>query len=191
MSSYKYVRLPLPGDYIRLLCLLPNKSEKDEPLHCKLHNYSLQKSSPRTHRYEALSYVWGDSHERLPIYVDGDQLLITRNLYAALLRLRDHSFERMVWIDAICIDQENPEERGRQVQLMAKIYSNALCVIVWLGEDVEGTNGALEDIRRAANEELIEPSRKEMSLQAILRLLQRPWFQRIWVSNKCLAIVTR
>ena len=97
----------------------------------------------------------------------------------------------MVWIDAICIDQENPEERGRQVQLMAKIYSNALCVIVWLGEDVEGTNGALEDIRRAANEELIEPSRKEMSLQAILRLLQRPWFQRIWVSNKCLAIVTR
>ena len=171
MSSYKYVQLPLPGDYIRLLCLLPNKSEKDEPLHCKLHNYSLQKSSPRTHRYEALSYVWGDSHERLPIYVDGDQLLITRNLYAALLRLRDHSFERMVWIDAICIDQENPEERGRQVQLMAKIYSNALCVIVWLGEDVEGTNGALEDIRRAANKELIKSSRKEISLQAILCLL--------------------
>ena len=77
----------------------------------------------------------------------------------------------MVWIDAICIDQENLEKRGRQVQLMAKIYSNALCVIVWLGEDVKGTNEALKDIRRAANKELIKSSRKEISLQAILCLL--------------------
>jgi hypothetical protein len=47
---------------------------------------------------------------------------------------------------------------------MAKIYSNALCVIVWLGEDIEGINGALEDIRRTSNKELIELLRKEISL---------------------------
>ena len=64
---------------------------------------------------------------------------------------------------------------------MAKIYSNALCVIVWLGEETKDTNGALEDIQHAANEELMERSKKEINQQAILSLLQRPWFQRIWV----------
>lgn len=179
MSSYRYLPLPSEGDCIRLLCLLPNKSEA-EPLQCKLHNYSLQKLSPRTHRYEALSYIWGDPHETLPIYLDEDQLLITVNLHAALSRLRDHSFERIIWVDAICIDQENLKERIQQVQLMAKIYSNALRVIVWLGEETKDTDRALEDIRLAANEELTERSNQ----QAILSLLQRPWFQRIWVRNK-------
>jgi hypothetical protein len=102
------------------------------------------------------------------------------NLHAALSRLRDHSFERIIWVDAICIDQENLKERIQQVQLMAKIYSNALRVIVWLGEETKDTDRALEDIRLAANEELTERSNQ----QAILSLLQRPWFQRIWVRNK-------
>jgi hypothetical protein len=186
MSSYRYRPLPSEGDYIRLLCLLPNKSEA-EPLQCKLRNYSLQKLSPRTHRYEALSYVWGDTHETLPIYLNKNPLLITVNLHAALSRLRDHSFERIIWVDAICIDQKTPEERGQQVQLMAKIYSNAHCVIVWLGEKTEDTDGALEDIRLAANEELTDRSKKEINRQAILSLLQRPWFQRIWVKEQTIS----
>ena len=65
---------------------------------------------------------------------------------------------------------------------MAKIYSNAHRVIVWLGEDTVETMGALEDIRLAANKELTEEhSKKEINEQAVLNLLQRPWFQRIWV----------
>ncbi len=180
MSSYRYHPLPPERDYIRLLCLLPNESEA-EPLQCKLHDYSLQKLGPRTHRYEALSYVWGDPRETLPIYVDEEQFLVTANLHAALLRLRDHSFKRIIWVDAICIDQKNLEEQGQQVQLMAKIYSNAHCVIVWLGKKTEDTDGALEDIRLAADEEFTECSKKEINQQAILSLLQRPWFQRIWV----------
>jgi hypothetical protein len=180
MSSYQYLSLPAKGDHIRLLCLLPNKSEA-EPLQCKLHNYSLQKLGPRTHRYEALSYVWGNPRETLPIYVDEDQFHVTVNLYAALLRLRDDSFERILWVDAICIDQTNPVEQGQQVQLMAKIYSNAYCVIVWLGDKAEDTEGALEDILLVAHKEPMERLKKESNQQAILNLLQRPWFQRIWV----------
>jgi hypothetical protein len=64
---------------------------------------------------------------------------------------------------------------------MAKIYSNAYCVIVWLGEKAEDTEEALEDIRLVANKELMERLKKEPNQQAILNLLQRPWFQRIWV----------
>jgi len=73
------------------------------------------------------------------------------------------------------------EERKQQVQLMAKIYSKAHRVVVWLGMEAVDTEGALEDIRLAANEGFTEHSKKEINQQAILNLLQGPWFQRIWV----------
>jgi hypothetical protein len=190
MSFYPYSLLPPDGDNIRLLRLLPNE-DKDAPLYCELRNYSLQRSSLRTHLYEALSYVWGDRDNTLSICVDKNQFQVTVNLYSALLRLRDHSFERIIWVDAICIDQSNLEERKQQVQLMAKIYSNAHRVIVWLGEQTVEIQGALEVIQLAANEELTERSKKETKQQAILNLLQNPWFQRIWVRNKLLDTVTR
>jgi hypothetical protein len=91
-----------------------------------------------------------------------------------------------MWVDALCINQGNLEERKQQVQLMAKIYSKAHRVIVWLGKEVVDTKGALEDIYLAANEDLTERSKKEMNQQAILNLLQRPWFQRIWVREQTL-----
>jgi hypothetical protein len=180
MYSHPYSILPPDSDNIRLLRLLPNEDEA-APVQCELRNYSLQKLGPRTHLYEALSYVWGDTRETLPIWVDNNQFPVTVNLYAALFRLRDHSLERIIWIDAICINQEDSQEQGHQVQLMAKIYSNAHRVIVWLGEEAVEIKGALEDIRLAANEELLEHSEKEINKHAILNLLQQPWFRRIWV----------
>jgi hypothetical protein len=190
MSSYPYSFLPPDGDNIRLLRLLPNKDEA-APLHCELRNYSLQKLGPQTHLYEALSYVWGNPRETLPIYVDTNQFLVTVNLHAALSSLRDHSFERIIWVDAVCINQRNLEERIQQVQIMAKIYSKAHRVIVWLGKEAVDTKGALENIGLAANEELTERSKKEINKQAILNLLQRPWFQRIWVRSRRLTIIAR
>jgi hypothetical protein len=91
-----------------------------------------------------------------------------------------------MWVDAICINQKNPEEQGQQVQLMAKIYSNAHRVIVWLGEEAVEIKGALENIRLAANEELTERSKKEKQ-PTILNLLRRQWFQRIWVREQILS----
>ncbi|KAM0175384.1 hypothetical protein ACHAPC_009627 [Botrytis cinerea] len=187
MSSHLYSLLPENGNNIRLLRLLPSEDEA-APLHCELCNYSLQRSSIRTHLYEALSYVWGDPKQTLSIYVDENQFQVTINLHAALLQLRDYSFERIIWVDAICIDQNNKEERKQQVQLMAKIYSSAHRVIVWLGEQTVEIQGALEDIQLAANnEELIEHSKKEIKQQQILNLLQNPWFQRIWVLQEVAA----
>jgi hypothetical protein len=177
MSSYLYSLLSPEGDNIRLLRLLPNE-DKAAPLQCELRNYSLQKLGPRTYLYEALSYVWGNARETLPICVDKVQFHVTVNLHAALSRLRDHSFERIIWVDAVCINQKSSEEQGQQVQLMAKIYSNAHRVIVWLGEKAEDTDGALKDICLAANGKPTEHSKK-----TILNMLQRPWFQRIWVSE--------
>jgi hypothetical protein len=181
MSFYPGSSLPPAGDNIRLLRLLPNEDEA-APLQCQLCNYSLQRLGSRTHLYEALSYVWGNQHKTSPIYVDGGQFPVTLNLHDALSRLRDRSFERIIWVDAICINQKSAEEQAQQVELMAKIYSYAHRVIVWLGEALEDIDGALEDIRLAANGKFTERSKKEK----ILKLLKQPWFQRIWVSKQML-----
>jgi len=185
ISPYPGSSLPLEGDNIRLLRLLPNKHEA-APLRCKLRNYSLQKLGTRTHLYEALSYTWGGLEKPRSILVNKQNLAVTENLHAALLRLRDRSLERILWVDAICINQKNPEEQSQQVQLMAKIYSKATRVLVWLGETAGDTEGALEGIQLAANEDSIERSKKEINQQAILNLLQGPWFQRIWVREQTL-----
>jgi Heterokaryon incompatibility protein (HET) len=181
MCQDDYSYLPLGPDGIRLLRLMPCEYESIErtEIQCELFQYPLQDQDQKTHLYEALSYVWGEPGETLPILVNGVRFLVTVNLHAALIRLRDRSLQRILWVDAICINQKDLKEQGQQVQLMAKIYSKARCVIVWLGKETVNTKDALEDIRLAANE-LTECS-KEKNLHAILNLLQLPWFQRIWV----------
>jgi hypothetical protein len=118
-------------------------------------------------------------------------LPVTTNLHAALSRLRDHSFERIIWVDAVCINQADLQERGHQVQSMAKIYRTANCVIIWLGETAKDSDRALEEIRVAAGEESTNSLNSKASQQAILALLQRPWFRRIWVREQSLNNIHR
>jgi thiamine pyrophosphate-dependent acetolactate synthase large subunit-like protein len=113
--------------------------------------------------------------------------------------------ERILWVDAICINQHDNDEKGQQVQSMAKIYAKASRVIVWLGEAADNSDQALEAIRMAAEEQhtssvIYKPNQEAIlalsdqhptnfpsngtNQQAILGLLERPWFQRIWVSNR-------
>jgi hypothetical protein len=101
-------------------------------------------------KYEALSYVWGDASLRAPITVNGKELLITTNFHAYLNRLC-HIYElRTIWVDTICIDQSNPDERSAQVQLMAQIYQQATRLLIWLGEEGEYTDIAFTAIRKIA-----------------------------------------
>jgi Heterokaryon incompatibility protein (HET) len=175
---YRYSSL-LPGDdSIRLLRLMPNR-DVTAVIECQLLNYTLE-SGKGIHLYEALSYVWGNPDETVPILIGEHYFKITKNIHAALLRLRNHSFERIVWVDAICIDQADDQEKARQIRNMAKIYGQASCVIVWLGEGTNDSDQALEDIRNAAEDEVTDAS-KEANREAILKLLERPWFWRIWV----------
>ncbi|ETS86374.1 hypothetical protein PFICI_00202 [Pestalotiopsis fici W106-1] len=85
--------------------------------------------------YEAISYVWGGSNERRTFVCEGLPLSLTTSLYLALTRLRLKDRTRRLWADQICIDQENLEERGQQVQFMNRIYRSASHVLVWLGQD--------------------------------------------------------
>ena len=91
--------------------------------------------------YEAVSYVWGTSKTKPSIQVlceHGDsELEIPGNLEGALRRFRYPTSTRTLWIDSICINQSDIQERNQQVQLMGQIYRRASTVLIWLGEDVD------------------------------------------------------
>ena len=185
---------PLPKGSVRLLRLLPHPNE-DSPIECQLITCSLL-DSERTHSYNALSYTWGPEDNKHCIYIDGEQQPARTNLHKALSHFRDCFVERILWIDAICINQGDDIEKGHQVASMAKIYAKASGVIVWLGEAADDSDRAFRAIRRTAEEQDagfsipktysdrhdIDPEINELDQQAILSLLEREWFQRIWVS---------
>lgn len=137
------------GSQIRLVSLLPQErlaecGDSREPLQCTIEVHSLTEAP----EYEALSYTWGGIHRHMPISVlgkdvDGNEvekaLFATPQLLMALRRLRLVSTPRRLWIDQLCIDQDNLKEVGFQVQLMGNIYKSARRVVVWLGEDIVRT----------------------------------------------------
>jgi len=175
-SSYYQPLLP---ESIRLLRLLPHE-DKYAPIQCQLFNYSLQGSDNRSHPFDALSYVWGGSNKPQFIFIGEDGLPVTENLHRVLSHLRHHSIERIMWIDAVCINQEDEREKEQQIQFMAKIYGQANRVVVWLGEAAENSDEALEEIR-AAGRKTTNPLTDGTNRSAVLALLRRPWFRRIWV----------
>lgn len=121
---------------IRLLTILPGSF--DTPLSCHLNEYQNCHDTP----YDALSYAWGESVPQQSISIcgpaDSEQstqyISITQNLSEALLHLRAESAPRKLWVDALCINQEDLEEKSLQVAHMGQVYRKADQVIVWLGE---------------------------------------------------------
>ena len=183
MTGYCYSQLSLPNS-IRLLRLLPSRGDA-ESLRCELFQYPLEDFDKPSHPYEALSYFWGSEDKPQSIIVDGQKLYVTQNLYTLLLRLQDHLCSRIIWVDAICIDQANEKEKENQLPLMAEIYSKARHVLVWLGEAGDDSDQALEALR-LMNEDSIKSSSTQLAPQSVLKLLQRPWFRRIWVNTRAL-----
>jgi hypothetical protein len=186
MPEYIYPRLSQP-DSIRLLQLLP-REEDPKNLRCNLFEYPLRNCDNSSHPYEALSYVWGSETKPRFILIDGQNLGVTENLYTLLLRLQAHNCSRIIWVDAVCINQTNEEEKETQISLMAEIYAKAIRVIVWLGKTEDNSDQALERIR-FVGEKLTNSSNAELSHQAIPQLLKRQWFQRIWVRNHILMVL--
>lgn len=106
--------------------------------------------------FTALSYVWGDASVTEPITLNGQELQATRNLFNALQHLQDHWTDAFpgrhpqtfrIWVDALCINQQDFAERNQQVQLMRRIYSTAELVFSWLGPGDEETSLAFDTIR--------------------------------------------
>lgn len=120
-------------DDIRLLRIEPGEG----PIRASLQDASMV--DPNLQDYDALSYCWGSQKDFLTVTVDDqDGFLVSQHLHAALLRLRRPDCPRLVWVDVICVNQDNIPERNRSVSLIWKIYTKARRVIVWIGETEPG-----------------------------------------------------
>jgi hypothetical protein len=204
-----YVYSPLPDRYsIRLLEIHPGNSPE---IHCSLSTVILHNSPS----YDALSYTWGDPRPPLfrgvasgqyrrkyRIICDNLGIDVTTNLYNALKRLRQMhhntstlgipALQKYVWVDAICINQQDIAERSSQVALMDELYKGATMAIAWLGKKDRYTDRALRLITRLS-ERSPNQFRQDMHLslrhhdidpddwQALVAFFRRAYFRRAWI----------
>lgn len=136
--------------------------------------------------YEALSYRWSDSSESYDVSVNGTPFSVSSNLYAALKRLRSAEESRFLWIDSICVNQMDINERNDQVKKMGIIFTSATCVRIWLGEEAENSNAAMKlasDISpNEADSAVMERVAHDVSgCNALTKLLGRSYWNRMWV----------
>jgi hypothetical protein len=156
-----------------------------------------------TAKYEALSYVWGDPEPAKYITVNGrEKVPVNSNLFDALVSLRLPDATRCIWIDALCLNQNSPAEKSRQVQKMGKIYGLAKTVNVFLGRPSEvgqssvdtlfefltfdGPNSIFEGKNLMADGETFEYFCERSSAspddvcKGLVELCLQPWWNRIW-----------
>ncbi|KAF5556110.1 heterokaryon incompatibility het-6 [Fusarium napiforme] len=199
---------PLFGNYIRILDV-NFKGGNSEPI-CNFRVVPLDDPP----EYTAISYCWDNSADIARIeFHNGDSLPLSQTLQDLFRSLKKKSSMFTVWIDAICINQQDTAEKEFQVPLMGKIYSRSAEVLVWLGNSDDVTKRAFRFMKRDENniettpEPLVRstsfydkfrslyrkvprPSRQETDesgLESMLLLLQRPWFQRVWVIQEVAA----
>ena len=126
-----YPAIELQSREIRLAHLLP-RSKLWGIIRCDLKTARLDKKL----KYEALSYEWGPPHLESQIMVNGHDVAVRQNLWQALEHLRLDYEVRVLWIDALCINQNDISERNHQVAQMGEIYSYSRRCIAWVGNDV-------------------------------------------------------
>ncbi len=222
MAPYQYSALDEDASEIRLMTLLPGKLQDD--IIITLETVTLIRD--HVPHYEALSYVWGSPKHSRKIFIESLEvepkkpfrslslvdnkgkrrllaatLSVTQNLAEALRCLRYKDRPRVLWIDAICVNQQDVAERGHQVKRMAALYSLANQVIVWLGPERQNSTSALRTIEEygsrirvdwgsnimysASTGELLPATNRictpDTPWQSIRDLLGRPWFERLWI----------
>lgn len=190
MALTTHRRLDLSSDEIRVLVLQPGKG--DAPIHAHLTLTTLHNNL----QYEALSYVWGDPGATKPIQLRATddmnslgmevEVQITTNLESALRHLRLNDRSRTLWADAICINQNDPDEKIHQIRNMDNIYRKASSVCMWLGEEANDSDAAMELINLHRNDTpewraLRQVKDLSRQCKALTYLICRPWFTRRWI----------
>lgn len=175
-------------DQWALRCIILHPGRQRDAIQCTILHSTLGQLQGR---YEALSYTWGDSTDKQACFVNKRPFLATRNLEAALMRLRHESQERLLWVDSICINQTNVAEVNTQVQRMWAIYERARQVVVFLGPEADDSDEAFRLLSilspmQANNGDsyitkLLSEQNMAASWNALLCLMRRGWWSRAWI----------
>ncbi|KAI1629933.1 heterokaryon incompatibility protein-domain-containing protein [Exophiala viscosa] len=195
--AYRYEPLSSTSSEIRLLTLWPGSWDDD--ISCTV-DHACVDNHPY---YEALSYTWGDANDTRPIRLNGGPFQIAKNLEIALHYFRPQPGEqpRLLWVDAICINQKDLGERGQQVQKMRQIFTSARRVLAWTGEADEDSAGVLDlidDIAKISPRHLMAAARawstepiplrdggvldlSKRDWTSLLNFLDRPYWHRVWI----------
>lgn len=200
-GTFRYTPLSPKNDEIRLLTLLPGEEGSD--VRIVIRNTCFINYLERS--YEALSYTWGHPEDRARVLVgrSGDTYVsVTKNLLEVLPYLRYRHRPRQLWVDAICINQADADERSQQVAIMAVIYRRATAVIAWLGPatcesdfgmscletlgakvEADWHTGTMRSRTSEAHwsdgTKVLPFSKRE--LMALFAVLDRPWWARLWI----------
>lgn len=202
MTMFRHEPLPNPTTYFRLLRII--QGGFDESIVCEVSNWRVEDAPA----YIAVSYVWGDPKEVSTITINSRPATVRTNCEYVLQQQAAASATvgYYLWVDAICIDQQNTTERSHQVALMGRIYSKAARVHACTGPHADDSRGIFTDtsptgslLSRIARIHLarINPQlkfvlqticflaarreRREHILNAYIAFLSRPYFGRVWI----------
>lgn len=165
---------------IRLLTLLPARN-LDDDLRCEINHTNLEEKP----EFEALSYTWGNPKEVVPLLLHDQTFHVTENLASALRRLRYAQEPRVLWVDALCINQADVLERNQQISQMREIYNigGAKRVVAWFGE-VKNAKLAIDFCDRLFKEPLEFAAKPgdDLEWDACHELfVETPWWSRAWI----------
>ncbi|KAI3339729.1 heterokaryon incompatibility protein-domain-containing protein [Ustulina deusta] len=169
---------------IRTITLIPGNAP--EPVKCELNTVSLLDNP----NIEALSYSWGNPRPTRKIFINGQRRAVGENLESALAHLRYSDRPRTLWVDSVCINQDDISERNSQVQLMGTLYSRTSGVLAWLGPEYNDSDLAFDFLRTVPTDPEIHwdpdqcPGLKAVytlpHTRAVNNLFERAWWHRVW-----------
>lgn len=171
---------------IRVFLLQPNSCYESE-IHGKLRELDLVErtmtSSSPDEGFEALSYTWGIEQSRNKLIIDGIAIPMKSSLETFLRRRRETDRVVPLWIDALCINQEDNEEKNHQIPVMNTIYTASETLTVWLGPADTDSDSAMENLYQLGCASPYDkiPVLPRQILESFQHLLSRPWWSRVWI----------
>ncbi len=194
-KEFKLRKLDPSKNEIRLLLILPRcfKPGREGEIFCEVWRRTLIEVN---NKYNALSYTWGQalSAKSIIVLAKGVEMKfeVQESLYQALWHIRLENDPVLLWADAICINQKDPDEKTDQLRQMRRVYEMAALVVVWLGPAADDSDAVVSGMKQVAADLDTKRHRRLFlsgegllgglfTIQGMSSFLARPWWSRVWV----------